>query len=93
MSNWNPSLKYLPAFYLLTKLAGIFCGVKGGAKAVGNFLRSLPSRNARKRLKTEKVRILGQTLLGDYQVPPKCPDIAEESKKSLYFDYCMQKKC
>ena len=32
-----------------------------------------------------------QSLLGDHQVPPKCPDIAEESKKSLYFDYCMQK--
>ena len=38
------------------------------------------------------MRILGQTLLGYHQVPPKCPDIAEESKKSLYFDYCMQKK-
>ena len=42
VSNWNPSLKYLSTFHFLTKLAEIFCGVKGDAKPAGNiFLRSL----------------------------------------------------
>ena len=42
MSNWNPSLKYLSTFQVLTKLSEIFCGVKGDVKAAGNnFLRSL----------------------------------------------------
>ena len=41
VSYWNPSLKYLLTFQFLTKMAEIFCGVKGDAKAAGNnFLRS-----------------------------------------------------
>ena len=42
VSNWNPSLKYLSTLHFLTKMAEIFCGVKGDAKAAGNnFLRIL----------------------------------------------------
>ena len=42
LSNWNPWLKYLSTFHFLTKMAEIFFGVKGDAKAAGNnFLRSL----------------------------------------------------
>ena len=39
VSNWNPSLKYLSTFHLLTKLAEISYGVKGDAKAAGNKLQ------------------------------------------------------
>ena len=31
-----------------------------------------------------------QYLLGDHQVPPTCPNVVEESKKS-YIDYSLQK--
>ena len=42
MSNWNPSLKHWSTFNFLTKIAEIFCGVNGDARAAGNnFLRSL----------------------------------------------------
>ena len=32
-----------------------------------------------------------QYLLGDHQVPPTCPNVAEESKKSWYIDNWLQK--
>ena len=32
-----------------------------------------------------------QYLLEDHQVPPTCPNVAEESKKSWYIDYWLQK--
>ena len=61
LSNWNPWLKYLSTFHFLTKMAEIFCGVKGDAKADrNNFLeKSRHSKKARKRLETEKMWILG----------------------------------
>ena len=61
VSYWNPSLKYLLTFQFLTKMAEIFCSVKGDSKADGNnfFEKSRHSRNARKWLETEKMWILG----------------------------------
>ena len=37
MSNWNPWLKYLSTFHFLTKIAGIFCGVKVDATFLCNW--------------------------------------------------------
>ena len=53
----EPLTKYLSTFQFLTKMAEIFCGVKGDAKADGNnfFEKSRHSRKARKRLETEKM--------------------------------------
>ena len=59
MSNWNISLKNLSAFHFLVKMDEIFCGVRVDAKAAGNkfFGESRHSRNARKKLGTERMWI------------------------------------